>query len=48
LFAALLQSVNATGEGLVPLDDAKQKRIVEVTEGELKKTGESLLNPTFS
>jgi S-adenosylhomocysteine hydrolase len=48
LFAALLQSVNATGEGLVPLDDAKQKRIIELTEGELKKTGESLLNPTFT
>jgi hypothetical protein len=42
-----LQSVNTSGEGLVPLDEAKQKRIVELTEGELQKTGESLKKPKF-
>jgi hypothetical protein len=48
LFAGLLQSVNASGEGLVPLDAQVQKRIVDLTEGTLNKTGESLKNPTFT
>ncbi len=47
LFAGLLQAAGETGQGLVDLDPDVQQRIVELTEAELEKTGESLLEPRF-
>ncbi|MBK7864374.1 MAG: adenosylhomocysteinase [Archangiaceae bacterium] len=48
LFGALVQAATATGEGLVPLDDALQRRVVDATEGALQARGESLLSPSFT
>jgi hypothetical protein len=47
LFGALVQAATATGEGLVKLDEAMQKRVVELTEGALNERGQSLLKPSF-
>ncbi|MBI4820979.1 MAG: hypothetical protein HY791_32240 [Deltaproteobacteria bacterium] len=47
LFAALMQTAKETGKGLVDLDPGTQKGIVERTQAELAKSGESLLDPKF-
>lgn len=48
LFGALVQAAGAKGAGLVDLDAKVQQRCVELTEGQLKKSGQSLLKPTFT
>lgn len=47
LFAALVQSASETRTGLVDLDDGVQQQIIDVTEGALQATGESLDDPRF-
>ncbi|MDP2344697.1 MAG: NAD(P)-dependent oxidoreductase [Deltaproteobacteria bacterium] len=47
LFAALVQTAKETRTGLVDLDDGVQQQVIDATQADLKKTGESLLDPRF-
>ena len=47
LFAGLVQAAGETRTGLVDLQDKVQQQIIDTTQADSKKTGETLLDPRF-